>query len=208
MISRFFYYKVIHRFRSHNHNKITEIGVFSSMAKALAAIDAVKGKNGFVDYPDGFTVKKIFRRFKPDCLDIVFWNDGFDTYYFARTSNELCCDEQVHLMKHLSFLLSEYNFKFDKYNLGDLVNENGKIWYYGPYNCYYFYNGNLCISILNLTQRQDWNIYINTEVLSDQNLIKKGKELPAELCYNLPLLAKVIKEELAASRSIFGISID
>jgi len=208
MLSRFFYYQVIHHFRLHNRNEFTQIGIFSSQAKALAAIDTVKGKNGFVDYPDGFSVKMVFRRFQPSCLDVVFWGDGFDTYYFPRKSNELCCDEQVHLMKHLSFLLSEYNFKFDKQNLGNLVDKDGKLLYYGPYNCYYFYNGNLCISILNLTQRQDWNIYINKEPLADQHLIKKGKEVPAELCYDLLQLATVIKDELAASRSIFGISLD
>ena len=61
---------------------------------------------------------------------------------------------------------------------------------------------------MNLVQRQDWFIYITKEVLDDQNLIDKGKEVPRELWYNWGLLASVIKEELAKSNSLFGIPLD
>ena len=203
-----FYYKVIHRYKLDSRDESKEIGIFSSEIKANEAIDIVKNKPGFIDYQECFIVKKIFKLFKPSLLDYIFWSDGFDTYYFNRKTNEICCDEEKRLMKYFSFLLTEYQFKFDKLELGDMVDENGKLWFYGPYNCYYFYNDKVCINFINLVQRQDWEVYITHEVLSDQNLIKKGEEVPGKLCYNWVLLASVIKEELANNNSIFGIQLN
>ena len=203
-----FYYKVIHRYKLDSRDEGKEIGIFSSEIKANEAIDIVKNKPGFIDYQECFIVKKIFKLFKPSLLDYIFWSDGFDTYYFNRKTNEICCDEEKRLMKYFSFLLTEYQFKFDKLELGDMVDENGKLWFYGPYNCYYFYNDKVCINFINLVQRQDWEVYITHEVLSDQNLIKKGEEVPGKLCYNWVLLVSVIKEELANNNSIFGIQLN
>ena len=203
-----FYYKVIHRYKLDSRDESKEIGIFSSEIKANEAIDIVKNKPGFIDYQECFIVKKIFKLFKPSLLDYIFWSDGFDTYYFNRKTNEICCDEEKRLMKYFSFLLTEYQFKFDKLELGDMVDENGKLWFYGPYNCYYFYNDKVCINFINLVQRQDWEVYITHEVLSDQNLIKKGEEVPGKLCYNWVLLASVIKEELANNNSFFGIQLN
>ena len=203
-----FYYKVIHRYKLDSRDESKEIGIFSSEIKANEAIDIVKNKPGFIDYQECFIVKKIFKLFKPSLLDYIFWSDGFDTYYFNRKTNEICCDEEKRLMKYFSFLLTEYQFKFDKLELGDMVDENGKLWFYGPYNCYYFYNDKVCINFINLVQRQDWEVYITHEVLSDQNLIKKGEEVPGKLCYNWVLLASVIKEELANNNSILGIQLN
>ena len=203
-----FYYKVIHRYKLDSRDETKEIGIFSSEIKANEAIDIVKNKPGFIDYQECFIVKKIFKLFKPSLLDYIFWSDGFDTYYFNRKTNEICCDEEKRLMKYFSFLLTEYQFKFDKLELGDMVDENGKLWFYGPYNCYYFYNDKVCINFINLVQRQDWEVYITHEVLSDQNLIKKGEEVPGKLCYNWVLLASVMKEELAKNNSILGIQLD
>ena len=203
-----FYYKVIHRYKLDSRDESKEIGIFSSEIKANEAIDIVKNKPGFIDYQECFIVKKIFKLFKPSLLDYIFWSDGFDTYYFNRKTNEICCDEEKRLMKYFSFLLTEYQFKFDKLELGDMVDENGKLWFYGPYNCYYFYNDKVCINFINLVQRQDWEVYITHEVLSDQNLIKKGEEVSGKLCYNWVLLASVIKEELANNNSILGIQLN
>ena len=203
-----FYYKVIHEYKSDDRDEKKEIGVFSSKEKAFQAIDAVKDKPGFVDHPAGFSAKRILRPFKPLLTDQIFWCDGFDTYYFNRRANEICCDEEKNLMKYFSFLLTEYGFRFDKLELGDMVDENGKRWFYGPYNCYYFYNDKVCVNFMNLVQRQDWNVYVTSEVLSDQNLIKKGKAVPGELCYNWSLLASAIREELAESQTILGIRIN
>ena len=185
-----------------------EIGIYSSLENAEKAVTSLKTKSGFKDTVEGFRIRKVFTLFKPRLLDNTYWVDGFETYYFNRKRNEICCDEEQGLMLHFAFLLSEYNFKFDKLALGDMVDENGKLWFYGPYNCYYFYNGNVCINFMNLLQKQDWNIYITEEVLSDQNLIKKGKVVPDKLCYNWSLFASTIKEELLRSNSIFGLKVN
>lgn len=204
----FYYYQVVHKCKSDNQDEIREIGVFSSKEKAFDAINAVKDKPGFIEHQDCFFTEKFFKIFKPHFLNYIFWSDGFDTYYFNRESNELCCDAERSLMSRFSFLLTEYNFKFDKLYLGNLVDEDGRLWFYGPYNCYYFYNDKVCINFMNLVQRGDWNVYITSEVLSDQNRIKKGKEVPSMLCYNWTLFASTIKNELTDHQSILGIRIN
>ena len=204
----FLYYEVTHKCKLNGQNEIKEIGVFSSQEKALEAMEMVKNKPGFRDYQEGFFTSKFFKLSKPLFLDYVFWSDGFDTYYFNRKSNEICCDEEKNLMKYFSFLLTEHNFKFDKLELGDMVDETGRRLFYGPYNCYYFYNDKVCINFMHLVQRQDWYIYVTKEVLDDQNLINKGKKPPRELWYDWPWLVSVIKEELAKGNSLFGIPLD
>ena len=92
-----FYYKVIHRYKLDSRDESKEIGIFSSEIKANEAIDIVKNKPGFIDYQECFIVKKIFKLFKPSLLDYIFWSDGFDTYYFNRKTNEICCDEEKNL---------------------------------------------------------------------------------------------------------------
>lgn len=200
-------WKVSHKYKLIDHIERKDIGIYSSLEKAENAIASLKTKSGFKDTADGFRITKVFVLFKPRLLDNTYWVNGFDTYFFNRHSNEICCDEEINLMKYFTFLLTDYKFKFDKLELGDMVDENGKRWFYGPYNCYYFYNEKVCINFMNLVQRQDWNVYITNEVLSNQNLIKKGKEVPGMLCYNWSLFASTIKEELANSQSIFGIKI-
>lgn len=135
---------------------------------------------------------------------------GFFSKFFnkkEKKSNEICCDQEARLMKFLDFLISEYGFKFSKKELGNMVDENGKLVFYGPYNCYYFYNENVCINILNLVQRQDWFIYITKDVSFDQNKINKGLEIPNKYCYNLKLFASLIKNELERSNTICGFNI-
>ena len=201
------YFKVDHKCFFEKRLKIREIGIYNSLSKALTAIELLKTKNGFNETADGFKIKKIFRLFKPTFLNKTFWADGFDTYYFDRISNILCCDEEKMLMKHFDFLINDYGFKFDKLNLGNMVNENGKLIFYGPYNCYYFYNNKICINFINLVQRQDWEIYITQYISADQNFIKKGRDLPG-YCYKMPLMASVIKKELEEKKTILGFNID
>lgn len=197
-------WKVSHKYRLIDHIERKDIGIYSSLENAEKAVATLKTKNGFKDTVDGFRITKVFTLFKPHLLDNTYWVDGFDTYYFNRHSNEICCDEEINLMKYFTFLLTDYKFKFDKLELGDMVDKTGKRLFYGPYNCYYFYNDKVCINFMNLVQRQDWDVYITEEVISDQNLIRKGKKVPTELCYNWSLLASAIKDEAAKSNSIFG----
>ena len=201
-------WKVSHKYKLIDHIERKDIGIYSSLENAEIAVATLKAKNGFKDTVDGFRITKVFTLFRPYLLDNTFWVDGFETYYSNRRSNKICCDKEKSLMLHFAFLLSEYNFKFDKFQFGDMVNENGKIWFYGPYNCYYFYNDKICINFTHLVQRQDWDVYITEEVLPDQNLIRKGKKVPTELCNNWSLFASSIKDEATKSNSIFGIKLN
>ena len=200
-------WKVSHKYKLADHFERKDIGIYSSLENAEKAVALLKTKSGFKDTADGFRITKVLTLFKPRLIDNTYWVDGFDTYYFNRHSNEICCGKETNLMMYFTFLLTDYKFKFDKLELGDMVDETGKRWFYGPYNCYYFYNDKVCINFVNLVQRQDWDVYITEEVLSDQNLIRKGKKVPTELCYNWSLLASAIKDEAAKSNSIFGINL-
>ena len=202
------YWKVSHKHKLVDHIERKDIGIYSSLENAEKAVASLKDKNGFKDTVDGFKIKTVFTLFKPRLLDNTYWVDGFDTYYFNRHSNEICCDEEKNLMNYFTFLLTDHKFKFDKLELGDMVDENGKRIFYGPFNCYYFYNDRICINFMNLVQRQDWYVYITEEVLSDQNLICKGKKVPVELCYNWSLFAAVLKNEIERNNSIFDIQLN
>ena len=202
------YWKVSHKYKLEDHIERKDIGIYSSLENAEKAIASLKDKNGFKDTIDGFRINLVFTLFRPRLLDNTYWLDGFDTYYFNRHSNKICFDKENSLMKYFAFLLTDYKFKFDKLELGDMVDEKGELIFYGPYNCYYFYNDKLCINFLNLVQRQDWYVYITEEVLSDQNLIAKGKKVPEKLCYNWSLLASSIKDEVAKNHSIFGVQLN
>ena len=107
-------------------------------------------------------------------------------------------------MKHFSFLIKDYDFKYEKIELGDLRDENGKLWFYGPFNCYSFYNDYICINFMNLVQRQDWYITITKELSKDQIYIKKGQPVDDKYCYNWSLLSTTIKNEIENKKSIFG----
>lgn len=201
------FYKVSHKCTVNNRLERKEIGIYSSETNATNAVELLKTKDGFKETADGFKIKRVLKFFKPLFLDKTFWKDGFDTYRFNRKSNELCGDEEPTLIKYFGFLLTEYNFKFDKLDLGNMVDENGRLLFYGPDNCYYFYNDKVCLNFLNLVQKQDWSVYITKEVFSDRITIEKGKVLPNDLCYNFPLLASAIKDELLNHSSIFGFDI-
>lgn len=180
-----FYYKVTHKYMLFDHIEKKDIGIYSSLEKANMEINLLKDKNGFKETKDCFFVKKVFKFTKPKLLDKTFWIDGFDTYYYVENmAKKISCDETRHIMKHFSFLIKEYGFKFDKIELGDLRDENGKLWFYRPFNCYSFFNDNLCINFMNLVQRQDWYITITKEPSSDQIYLKKGQSIEDRYCYN------------------------
>lgn len=195
----FWYYKVIHKYILNGRAEVKGIGIFSSQEKAREAIEMVKSKLGFVDYPECFLIRKRFNLFKPRLLDHTFWRDGFMTVFCGKTTDVLPDDREKDLMKNFSFLLTEYDFKFEKHEFGDKVDESGKLWFHGPFNGYYFYNDKVCINFMHLVQREDWYIYITKEVLADQNLIQRGEKVPETLWYDWPLLASVIKEKLDAN---------
>ncbi len=204
-----FYYRVTHKYMLFDHIEKKDIGIYSSLEKANMEINLLQDKNGFKETKDCFFVEKVFKFTKPKLLDKTFWIDGFDTYYYVENINKkITCDETYSIMEHFSFLVKEYNFKFDKIALGDMRDENGKLWFYGPFNCYSFYNENVCINFMNLVQRQDWYITITKELSNDQTYIRKGQKIGKEYEYNWKLLASVIKNDIKQFKTIFGNSID
>ena len=58
------------------------------------------------------------------------------------------------------FLLDDYGFHFAKSSLGDAVDQNGEFFFYGPLDAYCIYNERICINVLYLVQRQEYDIYI------------------------------------------------
>lgn len=78
------YYKVIHKYKLIDHYEIKDIGIFSSLFTAMAAIEDLKNKVGFKDTVYGFKIKKVIRLFKPKLIDHVFWIDGFETYTYVK----------------------------------------------------------------------------------------------------------------------------
>ena len=101
------------------------------------------------------------------------------------------------------FLFDDYGFSYAKINLGNLVDKNGKIIFYGPLYAYQIYNDNLCINIVNLVQRDDYDIYITENQSEDQHYIYGGMRLPSHLAYDLSLCSSQIKTELINCKTIF-----
>ena len=199
------YYKLTHKYTLIDHIEFKIIGIYSSFENAKKAIDFLNEKEGFRDTKEGFKIKKVIKILKPKLLDKTFWIDGFETYQYVENINKkIVCDKTISLMKHFSFLIKDYDFKYEKIKLGDLRDENGKLWFYGPFNCYSFYNDYICINFMNLVQRQDWYITITKELSKDQIYIKNGQPIDDKYCYNWSLLSTTIKNEVENNKSIFG----
>ena len=107
------------------------------------------------------------------------------------------------LLELFDFLLKEHGFVYSKEELGDAVDKNGKFSFCGPLNAYQFHNDNICISILHLVQRDDYNVYITDRQSTDQVYLLNSTEIPSRLAYDLPALAEEIKDDIAR-RDLFG----
>ena len=86
------------------------------------------------------------------------------------------------LLSLFVFLLNTYGFSYSKEELGNAVDKSGKFIFYGPLNAYQFYNEKMCINILHLVQRDDYNAYINDKKSADQVFIINGIEIPFTSC--------------------------
>ena len=111
---------------------------------------------------------------------------------------------EVEIKTIFQFLFDDYNFSFSKIDLGNLVDKNGKLIFYGPLYAYQIYNNNICINIVNLVQRGDYDIYITENRSTDQHYIFDGLHLPSYLAYHRQIFANEIKNELTNSKTIFG----
>ena len=108
------------------------------------------------------------------------------------------------LLKLFDSLLNNYGFAYSKEKLGNAVDKNGKLIFYGPLNAYQFYNSNVCISILHLVQRDDYNVFITDKKSADQVYIKNGVEVPSYLAYDLSLFAKEIEVSILNCGELYG----
>ena len=111
---------------------------------------------------------------------------------------------ELRIKELFQFLFDDYGFSYAKTDLGNLVDKSGKIIFYGPLYAYQIFNNNLCINIVNLVQRGDYDIYITEKQTFDQHYIFDGLKLPSKLAYDLPLFSNQIKTELLSCKTIFG----
>ncbi len=102
------------------------------------------------------------------------------------------------------FLIDDYGFSFTKNDLGNLLDKNGRLVFYGPLYAYQIYNDRICINILYLVQRQDYNIFITDKYSKDQQYIHDGVEVPSDLAYDLVGFASKIKSEILSQKTICG----
>lgn len=158
---------------------------------------------------EGFKIIKVYRLCKPYYLNIVFWKKGFDIYRNYKKKNEVLRKTYSEkLLERFDFLFNEYGFKLEKIDLGNAIDENGKFFFYGPVYCYYIYNDDVCINILNLVQRQDYNIYITKYKSNDQTYIRKGISVEGEYAYNIGLFATYIKMNIESTGEVYGYKIN
>ncbi len=111
---------------------------------------------------------------------------------------------EIEIRTLFQFLIDDYGFTFAKTDLGNLVDKSGKLIFYGPLYAYQLYNNNLCINIVNLVQRGDYDIYITEKHSNDQQYIFDGLQLASYLAYHRQEFANEIKAELLNTRTIFG----
>lgn len=114
-------------------------------------------------------------------------------------------DENVPMIRELfSFLIEDYGFSFATEDLGDAVDRDGKFFYYGPVNAYYFYSENVCINILYLRQRQEYSIYITDSHKSDQVYIRNGTWIDDSLSSYPERYALAVKTSIEERGEISG----
>lgn len=116
-------------------------------------------------------------------------------------------DDQESLQNLLWFLFNEYDFKFAKNNLGNAVNKNGKFFYYGPVYSYSIYNSDVCINILHLVQRDEYQLFITDEYRVDQVYIRNGVEETSFYAGDFLIISKYIKQSINSSSTVFGRSV-
>lgn len=101
---------------------------------------------------------------------------------FEQLSNLFNADKvEKHLLTIFDSLLNNYSFSYSKEELGNSVDKNGDFVFFGPLNAYQFYNQNICINILHLMQRDDYDVYITDKRSADQVYIRNGVKVPSHL---------------------------
>ncbi|MGS2810490.1 DUF7336 domain-containing protein [Nocardia sp. MW-W600-9] len=60
-----------YRLSNANQDEVKDIGVFATEADAQAAIDQLRGEEGFRDHPEGFVIRKYE-------IGKDYWAEGYD----------------------------------------------------------------------------------------------------------------------------------
>lgn len=114
-------------------------------------------------------------------------------------------DENVPRIRELfSFLTEDYGFSFATEDLGDAVDRDGKFFFYGPLKAYCIYNESVCINILYLEQRQDYEIFITDSYKNDQVYIRSGTQIDDFFAYHLDRYADEVRASVAERGEICG----
>jgi len=115
---------------------------------------------------------------------------------------------EIKIKELFRFLFDQYGFSYTKADLGDLCGKDGKLLFYGPLYAYQMFCDILCINVVYLVQRGDFDIYLTAKPSAKQQYIFDGIRLPSELAYDLPRFASEIRSELLRSGTIYGKTIE
>ena len=113
------------------------------------------------------------------------------------------------VLKHLDFLVKDYNFQFSFQTFERWHN------FLGPMDAYSFYNEFGCLTLHNAVQRGEWGVFVAKKFSTDQYALMKQEVCLANYttksCWTttglLKILSQVIKTEIVEKQSIFDIPI-
>lgn len=106
------------------------------------------------------------------------------------------------LMQQFGFLIDVYGFHYCKTDLGNYVDENGKLLFYGPYTAYSFYSDSICLNILYLEQREDYNVTITNTYQADAKYLQNGTPVSDYYAYHLDEFADRIREAMMHNEAL------
>ena len=108
------------------------------------------------------------------------------------------------LKHYFAFLFDDYGFVLKKHELGNAVDKNGKFFFYGPLTAYCMYNDDVCLNILYLAQRQDYDLYITEKYDPDQIYIRNGFWVDTSDVGNFRVLSENVKRDFTTKGEIYG----
>lgn len=114
------------------------------------------------------------------------------------------------ITKHLGFLVSKYKMNYLFQSFPKFLG------FYGPSDCYSFYNDNGCFTIHNLAQRGEWGLFIAPKFSYNQdNLLRQ--EINQRLYFDgnyftdsswLNALSNTIIRDIKLNNSLFSIKLN
>lgn len=118
----------------------------------------------------------------------------------------LCNDEKI-IETYFAFLLNEYGFTYVKNDLGNAYDAEGRFFFYGPVYAHSLYNDKICFNILNLVQRQEYDLFVTNSYSTNQVRIRQGDHIDG-WGQNLRMLASMVKQTLTENGTVLGYEIN